>query len=345
MEVAVERDVGKILVENLEEMNMQNYKTVLKDFTNGKFQVFGAALLLTVVWASGCSGNRVAKAAASDPQTTFATPAEAGQALVTAARANDEAALARILGPSLLPIFDSGDPTSNKQDRDRFVAQYSQMNRWVSMTDGTQVLNIGADNYPFPVPLDRDADARWQFNSEAGEHEILVRRIGENELLAIDACVAIDNAERLYARKARGEGTTPQYTSRIISSPGKQDGLYWQVAEGHKSSPLGRVETFAPGAIVSAGLGESVVFDGYTYRILTAQGLDAEGGAMTYLVDGKLTGGFAILASPVKYGKTGTMTFLLGPEGFFEQDLGNSTSQYAATTKEFNPNEDWTAVE
>lgn len=329
-------------------MRTQNHKvrTSWKAIARWKVQGIAAGLLLIVASiAGGCSANRAAETVAKVSQLTFATPAEAGQALEVATRAGNESALQQILGPSSNSIFDLGDPVANKSDRELFATKYDQMNRWVPMSDGSQVLHIGADNFPFPVPIQRGADAKWHFNSEAGEQEVRARRIGENELLAIDACEAIGNAEDLYAQKPRDGGATPEYTARIISSPGKHDGLYWQVPEGHKPSPLGRVESFASGAIASAAAGGPIVIDGYSYRILTAQGADAEGGAKNYMVDGKLTGGFAVLATPVKYGETGIMTFLLSPNGSFERDLGDATAEYAATTKEFNPTEDWSPIE
>jgi Protein of unknown function (DUF2950) len=328
-------------------MRTQSYKVRMswKTVASWKVQGVAAGLVLLVVSVAGCSDRSAAKGVATASQLTFAAPAEAAQALKVAAQAGDESALQRILGPSSKSIFDSGDAVANKDDQDLFVAKFDQMNRWVLMTDGSEVLHIGADNFPFPVPIQRGTDAKWRFNSEAGEQEVLARRIGANELLAMDASVAIGNAEDLYAKKPHEDGETPVYTARIISSPGKRDGLYWQVPEGHKASPLGRVETFAPSAIASAASGGPVVIDGYSYRILTAQGADAEGGARSYMVNGKLTGGYAVLASPVKYGETGIMTFLLGPEGFFEQDLGAATSEYATTTKEFNPTDDWSPIE
>jgi|SRR5580704_4746340 hypothetical protein len=321
-------------------MRTQNYKVrkSWKAIASWKVQGIAAGLLLMVVWLAGCSDRSAAKGVATAQQLTFAAPAEAAQALKVAVQAGDESALQQILGPSSKSMFD-------KDDRDLFVTKFDQMNRWVLMTDGSEVLHIGADNFPFPVPIERGTDAKWRFNVEAGEQEVLARRIGANELLAIDACLAFDKAEELYAKKSRDDGATPAYTERIISSPGKRDGLYWQVPEDHKASPLGRVETFAASAIASGASGGPMVIDGYSYRILTAQGADAEGGAKNYMVNGKLTGGYAVLASPVKYGETGIMTFMLGPEGFFERDLGDATSDYASTTKEFNPTDDWSVVE
>jgi hypothetical protein len=310
-----------------------------------KVQGIAAGLLLLAATLTGCSDRSAAKTVAKASQMTFATPEEAGQAIKVAAQAGDGSTLEQILGASSKSVFDSGDPIANKSDREIFVTKYDQMNRWVLMTDGSEVLHIGADNFPFPVPIERDADAKWHFNSEAGEQELLARRIGKNELLAIDACVAIDKAEELFANKPNEDGAAPAYSARIISTPGKHDGLYWQVPQGHKSSPLGRVEEFAPSAIASAASGGPVVIDGYSYRILTAQGAAAEGGAKNYMTGGKLTEGYAVLASPVKYGETGIMTFLLGPDGFFERDLGSATADYATTTREFNPTDEWSPVE
>jgi Protein of unknown function (DUF2950) len=328
-------------------MRTQNYK-VRKNWkasASWKVQAVAAGLLLMVASVAGCSNGSAANNVAPAAQLTFAGPAEAGQALKTAVQAGDASALQQILGTSSKSIFDLADPLANKEDREVFVTKYDQMNRWVLMTDGSEVLHIGADNFPFPVPIERGTNAKWRFNSEAGEQEVLARRIGANELLAIDACEAISNAEDLYAKKPHDDGATPAYATRIISSPGKRDGLYWQVPEGHKASPLGRVESFAPSVIALAAADGPVVIDGYSYRILTAQGADASGGARNYMVNGKLTGGYAVLASPVKYGETGIMTFLLGPDGFFEQNLGDATSEYASTASEFNPTDDWSPLE
>ena len=216
------------------------------------------------------------------------------------------------------------------------------MNRWVVIMDGSQVLYVGADNYAFPIPLSRDSSSRWYFNAAAGEEEVLAREIGKNELLAIDACSAIANAEELYFQTAHDGDPVHQYTQAIISSPGKQDGLYWHVAPEEGASPLGRLDTFITGPISPVPVGQPQVFDGYNFRILTAQGANAKGGAKSYVVDGKLTGGFAVIASPVQYGHTGIMTFLLSREGvLYEKDLGGN----AAAVQVYNPGDDWTPVQ
>jgi hypothetical protein len=170
------------------------------------------------------------------------------------------------------------------------VTKYERMNRWVTMTDGSMVLYIGADNYAFPIPLARDASSQWHFNTAAGEQEILARRIGRNELLAIDACAAIANAEELYQKTDHDGGAARQYTSLILSSPGKQDGLYWSVSEG-ETSPLGKLTDFVKNSAAPGSAPESALFDGYAFRILTAQGDNAKGGAKTYIFNRTMTGG------------------------------------------------------
>ena len=178
-----------------------------------------ALLLLAAISLAGCSGSKPAPTTDASTQSTFATPADAGQALQAAAKAKDETALAKILGPSAKPILSSGDPAEDNATLESFVAKYDQMNRWVPMTDGTQILNIGADNFPFPIPLARDASSKWYFNTKAGADEILKRQIGRNELLAIDACSAIGNAEELYFKSAHDGAPAHQYTTVIISNP------------------------------------------------------------------------------------------------------------------------------
>src|SRR5271154_505862 len=198
-------------------------------------------LLLAALSLAGCAAKK--EASTTDP-TVFATPEAAGQALLAAAQAKDESALARILGPKSKDILSSGDPAEDQAGLESFVNKYERMNRWVTMTDGSMVLYIGADNYPYPIPLARDASSQWHFNTASGEEEILARQIGRNELLAIDACSAIANAEELYQQTAHDDRPARLYTSLILSSPGKQDGLHWSVSEGQDASPLGKLSLF-----------------------------------------------------------------------------------------------------
>jgi hypothetical protein len=294
-------------------------------------------LLATIALSSGL----VAVTEAADGQaTTFATPAEAGQALQAAARASDENALGKILGPESKAVLSSGDANEDKAALASFVDKYDEMNRWASLTDGGQILYIGADNYPYPIPLRKDAAARWYFDTGAGADEIVARRIGSNELLAIDAVNAIANAEGAWFQGAH------QYTARIVSASGKRDGLYWETPAGQPSSPLGKVGDFARSDIASASPDKPLTIDGYVFRVLSAQGGKAGTGAKSYVVDGKMTGGFAIVASPASYRESGIMSFIMNREGVvYEKDLGEKTAEVAAAIDTYNPDEGWTPIE
>jgi hypothetical protein len=291
------------------------------------------------------SSEKSAATQQSTTQLTFATPLEAGQALRKAAQANDQAALSRVLGPKSSALLNSGDPAVDKDAIASFAAKFDRMNRWVTMTDGTRILYIGADNYPFPMPLSQDSSAKWYFNANAGADEIKARKIGKGELLAIDATNSIANAEELYAKRAH-DGNAPQYTQIIVSTPGKQDGLYWEVPEDQEPSSLGRVNNFAKSPLTSAGPGAAQEFDGYSFRILNAQGPEAKGGAKNYVVNGKMTGGFAVIATPTQYGETGIMSFILSREGMvYQKDLGAKSAEIAASIQAYNPEDGWTPAE
>jgi Protein of unknown function (DUF2950) len=295
------------------------------------FLTFMTAGLVTVLLSAlpGCSRHTETVSAAVTGQTSFSTPQEAGQALRAASKAHDETALTAILGPQAKVILSSGDPYEDKDSLDSFVSQYDRMNRWATMLDGSQILYIGSTNYPFPIPLVRNSGASWQFDAKAGEDEILARRIGRNELLAIDACYAVARAEHHYFKTAHDGNPAHQYTEKIISTPGKQDGLYWPVSADQPASPLGRVEEFAKDSVDAAYAGAPPVFDGYVFRILTSP-----------------QDGFTVIASPVKYGDSGIMTFILGPDGRVQQnDLGPDTSQRAAAIDTGNPTDGWTPAE
>jgi len=277
------------------------------------------------------------------PPVTFQTPSDAGEALAKAAKAGDETALQRVLGVATRALLTTGETDADKAGLDNFASKYQRMNRWVEMSDGSRVLYIGTDNFAFPVPLAENASGQWYFDGVAGAEEIRARDIGRNELLAIDACAALANAEEAYFINS---GDSPQYARRIISAPGKQDGLYWPVSETQASSPLGPLEQFPKSSLVSYTPDEPLVIDGYSLRILTAQGEDAPGGAMSYVVSGKMTRGFAILAAPVKYAETGIMTFVINREGLvYERDLGPDTAKLAASVQQYNPDENWSPVE
>lgn len=302
------------------------------------------AAVALVVLAILCLNDSNA-VSADTAQATFASPEEAGQALRTAAQNGDDRALAKILGADSKAILNLGDAAEDKAALKEFVSKFDQMNRWVKMTGGSEFLNIGADNYAFPIPLVQDSSSKWFFDTQAGADEILARRIGRNELLAIDAVFAIGNAEEMYAGSAHDGNPAGLYATRVVSTPGKQDGLFWQVSEGQPLSPLGRLNDIAPSAIASAASGAPVVIDGYVIRILTAQGAAAQGGEKSYLVNGPLSGGFAILATPVAYRDSGIMSFMMSREGVvYQADLGPNSKDLAAAITAYNPAADWEPV-
>jgi hypothetical protein len=280
-----------------------------------------ALVILAVVLILGCS-KKQSNNATEVSQKTFATPAEAGHALQTAARAKDGKAITQVLGPKAKTLVSSGDSVEDATANDSFAKKYDRMNRWVAMTDGSQVLYVGTDNYPFPIPLAQDSSSRWYFDATAGEEELRARRIGSNELMAMDACRLIAHAEDLYHHDNH------RYTDTIISTPGQQDGLYWEVAEGQAPSPMGRLNEFAKGIFAAGAPSKTAVFDGYSFRILTTQG------------------GFTIFATPVKYQHSGIMTFSLGRDGVvYQQDLGPQTTDTMEAIHQYNPTNGWTQAE
>jgi hypothetical protein len=309
----------------------------------GNFRLLTVAAVLAAAALAGMNVSAASMGTKDATQASFANPAEAGKALRAAAQNEDEAGLAKILGAGSKAILSSGDTNEDKAALKDFVAKYDVMNRWVAMTDGSEILNIGADNYPFPIPLVRDSSSNWYFDTQAGAEEILARRIGRNEIMAIDACSAIANSEEVYAQQAHDGNPKGVYTTKIFGSAGKQDGLYWQVAAGEELSPLGKVEDFAKDALLTAN--QAPVIDGYSLRILSAQGSEAAGGAKQYIVNGKMTGGFAVIATPVDYRVSGVMTFMISQQGVvFQADLGAETAKVAAAIQEYNPTSAWKPV-
>jgi hypothetical protein len=296
-----------------------------------------AALALVVVRLK--TRNSVS---AEGSQVTFPSSAEAGAALAKAAKSGDETAVAEILGLDTKVLLSAGDKETDKAELEAFASKYEKMNRWVDMADGSRVLYIGADNFAFPVPLAKNSSGKWYFDKVAGAEEIRAREIGRNELLAIDACTALANAQAIYFADSSAEG----FAQRIISSPGKQDGLYWPASDNQDASPLASLSEFPKASLRSLSPDQPLVIDGYELRILTAQGDDAPGGASSYIVNGRMTEGFAILATPVNYGETGIMTFMTGVDGVvYERDFGPDTAKIAASMQEFNPTDDWSEVE
>ncbi len=275
----------------------------------------------------------------------FVAPEEAGNALQASAKSNDQAALSAIFGPEAKELLDSGDPVEDKTAAQTFVAKYSEMHRWRRMKDGSQTLLVGADNFPFPIPLKKNAGGQWYFDAAAGKDEILNRRIGRNELSVIDICRALVEAQSEYfSQKHEGE-VAKQYAMKFISDPGKQNGLYWKSAGGQPESPLGPQVTLATSEGYTVSPAAHAPFRGYFFRMLTGQGDKAKGGAKDYVANGKMVDGFAFVAYPAQYGQSGVMTFMTNQDGVvFQKDLGNTTADLATAMNKFDPGAGWNPV-
>ena len=277
-------------------------------------------------------------------QESFKTPEEGFGALVNAARAQDPQGILEVLGPDGAGIVSSGAPVADADTLTRFLTAYDEKHEVSVEKDVTATLTIGAADFPFPIPLTL-RDGRWRFDTLAGSREILYRRIGRNELDTIQTCLAYVDAQEEYADKDRTGAGAGVYAQRIVSRERKKDGLYWPASDGGDPSPLGALfaEATSAGYRVTGG---QAPYHGYLYRILTKQGPDAQGGAVDYVVNGKMIGGFALVAYPAQYGNSGVKTFLVNHDGVvFEKDLGPRTGEIARTMSEFNPDHSWQKVE
>jgi hypothetical protein len=276
---------------------------------------------------------------------TFASTDEAGTALLEAAKSGDQNAVLGIFGPQAEEILYSGDAVEDKAGIDEFVAAYPVMHRWRKLDDGVQMLLVGADNFPFPIPLKKNGSGQWFFDTAAGKDEILSRRIGRNELAVIESCEALVDAQAEYFSQARNGDSTKQYALKFISDTGKQNGLYWESSAGQSRSPLGPLVAFATAEGYVAKQTSHAPFHGYYFHILNSQGSHAPGGAKDYVINGKMTGGFAYVAYPAEHGNSGIMTFIINQDGnLFQKDLGKTTTETVTAMTQFDPNEGWKAV-
>jgi len=300
------------------------------------------SLLGLAVWMVSCARPEKAAEKKADAQKTFASPADAGSALFEAAKSGDQNALLAIFGSEGKELLFSGDPVEDKNTREMFVAGYDEMHRWGKVQSGAQVLYVSASNVPFPIPLKQDATGKWRFDTAAGKDEVLARRIGNGELTTIAVLGNLAAVEKEYSR--RPHDGVQQYARKFLSDQGKQNGLYWPVAQGQPPSPLGTMLDLAK--VLGYTPGEKPQpFAGYYYRILTQQGDTAPGGEKDYIVNGKMTGGFAILAWPAQYKNSGIMTFIVGKDGVvYQKNLGEKTAEAAQAIQEYNPGDGWTPV-
>ena len=275
-------------------------------------------------------------------QKNFNSPAEAGDAFQAAAKAGDQSALLAIFGPDSKNVLFSGDAVKDKDALQDFVSAHDQMHRWREIKVGGEILYVGADNFPFPVPLGKNPSGQWVFDTAAGKDEILARRIGKDELSAIAACSAVATAQQAYFGQTHDGDKTKQYAQKFISDDGKQNGLYWPVAAGQPPSPLEDARDFAKAGGYTNSGDKPQPFDGYYFRFLTKQGATAKGGAKDFLVNGHLTGGFALVAYPVDYRNSGIMTLVVGTDGVvYQKDLGEKTADIASAMAEYNPGDGW----
>jgi hypothetical protein len=283
--------------------------------------------------------------AAAVAQKTFATPAAAVRALISANRGNHIGELLAILGPEGAKLIRSGDSVADRRGRMLFIAAYDEAHKLERDGDRKAILIVGADEWPLPIPLIRK-HARWRFDTKAGANEILDRRIGRNELSVIAVCRAYVTAQREYAARNLGSGGASEYAQHFMSTIGQRDGLYWPVKAGEQESPLGPLIAQARAAGYRPGTPhvKPQPYDGYYFQILTQQGPNAPGGARNYVVNNRMTGGFAMIAYPATYGDSGIMTFIINQDGIvYQKNLGPDTTSIARQITLYNPDDSWEA--
>ena len=294
-----------------------------------------ACAAMPVLVAAGATASPAA-------QTRFATAQQAVEALVNATRRGQTAVLARILGPAGVPLIHSGDAVADRIARQHFVAAYESGHHIELRGSREAVLVVGAENWPMPIPLVHSASG-WQFDTAAGRREILDRRIGRDELAVIQVCRAYVEAQREFATLAARSGAGTEYAQHFMSRGRAHDGLYWPTPPGAPQSPLGPLVAQArAGGYSPHDRGKPHPYYGYYFRILTGQGPHAPGGAKSYLVKGRMTGGFALLAYPATYGDSGIMTFMVNQNGIvFQKNLGRQTTKVAAAIERYDPDTSW----
>lgn len=277
---------------------------------------------------------------------TFASPDDAANALVAAVKLKDEGTIQAIFGPETKQVIYSGDSVEDKNAATEFIARYDEMHRWRRLEDGSESLVIGADNYPFPIPLKKGGDGKWFFDTAAGKEEVLSRRVGQNEFDVIDIAQGIADAQAEYYAQSHDGQPAKQYATKFLSDPGKQNGLYWKTSEGQPPSPLGPLADSATAEGYTANPAGQTTFHGYLFKMLNSQTDKAPGGAKSYLVDGKMTNGFAFVAYPAAYGNSGVMTFIMNQDGvLLEKDLGANTVQTVTGMTAFDPDSSWKIVQ
>lgn len=281
--------------------------------------------------------------AAGAEKRVFTSPEEAVASIVNAIRADDEKVMLAALGPQSRELISSGDEVSDKAERDAFIKNYELKNSLVRKTANTAILQIGPDNWSMPIPIVKKG-SHWVFDTVKGKQEILNRRIGRNELHVIEVMNAYVDAQHEYATKDCSACGTVLFAQKLISSPGKRDGLYWEAKAGEHQSPLGPL--VAKAAAEGYANADLEPFHGYYFKVLKGQGKHADGGAYGYVVNGRMILGFGLVAYPAEYGNSGVMTFIVNQKGeIYQKNLGRKSKQKAEAMKVFDPDKSWKKVE
>jgi hypothetical protein len=303
------------------------------------------AATLAFVAVAAVSPLRADPAGTAGSQRMFSSPEEAVKALVAATKAADHAAIDAIFGPAVKDLL-SGDPKQDAIEFAAFADLVGQFSELVQKADDRFVLNLGDQNWPFPIPLVKK-DGSWFFDTAAGKEEIVNRRIGEDELIAIGVCRTYLAAQSEYASEDRAGDGVLRFAQKLRSSPGQKDGLYWPAAPDEDPSPFGPfiAEVHAEGYGGKTAEGQPQPFHGYLFKILTAQGASAPGGAYDYIINGNMIAGCALVAYPAHWGESGVMTFVVNQWGkVYQRNLGAQSADLAVAMTAFDPDEDWEAV-
>ena len=331
----------------------------MKIETRGMIARITAGLLAagSLMLAAGCSTETNSTLAVRTPQATaqqaekpgegqavFDSDDQAADALVAAVKAQDHEAVHHLLGPAWKELM-SGDKVEDEAAFKEFVQRAGERTRLEKGAGGVTILYVGNDDWSFPIPIARASDGKWFLDTEAGKTEILARRIGKNELEAIQICRIYVEAQHEYAGKWRDESGVLKYAQRVLSTPGKKDGLYWSVGSGEAQSPLGRLISQAKLEGYQPVSGQHAPLYGYYFRILKRQGPAAPGGEYDYVKNGNMVDGFAMIAYPAEYGSSGIMTFIVNQGGeVYQKDLGEDSTAFARQIVEYNPEGSWSKV-
>jgi hypothetical protein len=284
--------------------------------------------------------------AAEPPQRGYASPEEAAAALVAAARSQDTAALRAVLGPGSEALISSGDRTADVEAGRRFADVYDAKHALVPEGTDRVILDVGPNDWPLPIPIVR-RNGQWSFDAHEGAQEIIDRRVGRNEIAAIRVSLAYVDAQQDYFDRKKQQTGTGEYAQRMVSTPGRRDGLYWPSVQGEEDSPLEPLVAQArdegyPGEMANQ---KPTPYQGYFFRILLSQGAEAPGGAKNYVQNGHMTGGFALIAWPAAYASSGIMTFIVDQDGVvFQKDLGPDSARVVAKMTQFNSDPSWARI-